>query len=513
MINPSLNKDPNDDIGKPIDDYVTHMVRLDPLNTLMGGTAAMRAARTKYLPQEPEESNLAYENRLNRSTLLNAFKRTVSYLSGQIFSKPIILLDDNPNEIKELSEDIDRQHNNIDVFCKKVFEAGLVDGITFILVDYPKAPTDLTKEDEKKIGVRPYWVHIPFSSVIGWRTENIDGKVKLTQIRIKEEVEVNDGKYGIKKVKRIRLLEPGYYEIYEDDSDGKETSWKLIESGEISFKDEIPLVIFRPGEKISYMIGSPPLEDLGYLNIAHWQSNSDQVTILHYSRVPLLFGKMLADDINKIVIGSNYMIHSNREDADLKYVEHTGQAIGSGRDNLDDLEQNMSLFGLQLLMPKTGRITATEKALSSSENDCTLKTWGQMFKDSIEQCIVFTCDWMKLSNPGSVRVNLEFRLLQTADADVLVKAYIAGILPRHLILQEFLRRGIIAEDSDLDQIEEWLLEDQQKKIFLSNANSLAGLTQNMSQGLPQPGGVLPEPNVPVGNPKRPALPNFTKKGK
>lgn len=498
------SKSPNDDISQPVDAYIEHQSRLDLPNTLLGGTDAMRKARTKYLPQEPEESDKAYENRLQRSTLLNAFKRTVSYLSGQVFSRPLIFQDDNPKEIKDLTEDIDKQNNNVDVFAKKVFEAGLVDGITCILVDYPSAPTDLTKEQEKALDLRPYWVHVPASSLIGWRTQTIGGEVKLTQVRILETVEKNDGKYGIKTVKRIRLLEPGRFELYEDDSDGKEISWKLIDSGETSFTGEIPLAIFRPGKQITFMTSEPPLEDLAYMNLSHWQSSSDQTNILHFARVPLLFGKMLADDVSKIEIGPNRMIHSNREDSDLRYVEHTGAAIGSGRDNLDDIEQNMSLYGLQLLMPKTGRITATEKALSSSENDCTLKTWALQFKDTLEQAIVYTAKWMKVENPGSVTANTEFRLLQTADADVLIKAKVSGILPKRTVLQEFLRRGIIAEDSDLDKIEEWLVEEQQV------ANTFSRLSA--TTGLPNPN-FIPEANVPIGNPKRPGLPNFTKKGK
>jgi hypothetical protein len=496
------SKSPNDDISQPVDAYIVHQDRLDLVDTLMGGTKAMRDARTKYLPQEPEESDKAYENRLQRTVLLNAFRRTVTYLSGQVFSKPLILQDDNPEEVKELTENIDLQNNNLEVFAKRVFEAGLIDGISCILVDYPIVPTDLTKEEEKSANIRPYWVHVPATSIIGWRTKTVGGEIKLTQIRILEEVEKDEGKYGIKTVKRIRLLEPGKYELYEDDSGGREISWKLIEKGEVSFKDEIPLAVFRVGEKISYMTAVPPLEDLAYLNLAHWQSNSDQTNILHFARVPLLFGKLLSDDISKLEIGPNRMIHASREDADLKYVEHTGQAIGAGREDLDNLEQRMALYGLQLLIPKTGRITATEKALSSSENDCTLKTWALIFKDCLEQALVYTAEWMKIDSPGSITVNTEYRLLQTADADVLIKAKVAGILPRRVVLQEFLRRGIIAEDSDVDEIFD-MLENESVSSFSGFSNT----------GLPQPGGTLPPPRVPIGSVKRPQLPNFTKKGK
>jgi hypothetical protein len=111
-----------------------------------------------------------------------------------------------------------------------------------------------------------------------------------------------------------------------------------------------------------------------------------------------------------------------------------------------------------------------------------------------------------------VIVHLQFRLLQSADADVLIKAKVANILPRHTVLQEFLYRGIINEDSDLDQIEDWLKEEEEAAI----SSSLQGtFLKNMKsvQPLPQPGGVLPEETVPLPKTGRAKMPAFTNRGK
>lgn len=508
--NPVLK--PEDDVSYPVDAWIDHQKRIKLLNTLMAGTSAMKEAGEEFLPKEPEESEKAYQCRIERSYLLNVFRRTVMYLGGQVFSRPMILQDDNPPEVFELAENIDRQNNNIDVFCKRVFEQALVDGISCILVDYPSAPTDLTKGEEKKLGVRPYWIHVPISSIVGWKVDIQEGKTSLTQIRIKEQVEKPKGKFGVEMVTRIRVINLGSYEIYEDSSGGHEKSWKLIESNTTTFTDEIPLAIFRPGDFITAMTARPPLEDLGFLNLAHWQSNSDQVTILHFARVPLLFGKLLADDPTKIAIGPNRMIHSMREESSLNYVEHSGSAIGSGREQLDDIESRMALYGLQLLIPKTGRVTATEKALSSGESDCTLKTWALMFKDCVEQALVYTSKWLKTDKVGSVVCNTEYRLLQVADADVLIKAKVAGILPRMTILQEFLRRGIIAEDSNIDDILDWLAEEEANAVSSSLQGTFLKNMQSV-QPLPQPGGVLPEATVPLPKTGRAKMPAFTNKGK
>jgi len=102
--------------------------------------------------------------------------------------------------------------------------------------------------------------------------------------------------------------------------------------------------------------------------------------------------------------------------------------------------------------------------------------------------------------------------LQSADADVLIKAKVANILPRHTVLQEFLYRGIINEDSDLELIEDWLAEEEANAI----SSSLQGtFLKNMKsvQPLPQPGGELPEETVPLPKTATAKLPAFTNKGK
>jgi hypothetical protein len=55
--------------------------------------------------------------------------------------------------------------------------------------------------------------------------------------------------------------------------------------------DYIPFVPLY-GTRLAFMMGISPLRDVAYLNVKHWQSQSDQDTILHVARVPILaFGR------------------------------------------------------------------------------------------------------------------------------------------------------------------------------------------------------------------------------
>jgi hypothetical protein len=99
------------------------------------------------------------------------------------------------------------------------------------------------------------------------------------------------------------------------------------------------------------MAGAPALQDLADLNVAHWQSQSDQRNILHVARVPILFGAGIPDDVEgqpgfKVSAGS--FTRATDPAAKLMFVEHSGAAIGAGDADLKNLEFQMQAMGLQL---------------------------------------------------------------------------------------------------------------------------------------------------------------------
>src|SRR6202012_5493868 len=98
-------------------------------------------------------------------------------------------------------------------------------------------------------------------------------------------------------------------------------TWIEYQSGVTSI-DVIPFVPVY-GFRKDFMIGAPPMIELAYMNVEHWQSKSDQQTILHVARVPILFGKDIGD--SPVAVGAGAMISASSKDADIKYVEHSGK--------------------------------------------------------------------------------------------------------------------------------------------------------------------------------------------
>ena len=223
-------------------------------------------------------------------------------------------------------------------------------------------------------------------------------------------------------------------------------------------------------KRTGFMTASPPLENLAYKNLEHWQSASDQRNILHYARMPLLFGRGLADlDEGEVEIGPDRMI-TGPADSDLKYVEHTGAAINSGRDDLRDIEDHMKLMGLEMLMPMSGGgQTATAKSLDYADINSPLQFMASNLGDAVELCFMFMAKWKKIASSGSVKVNTDFgiTLRDSADVQALVQARLAQEISAETFWSELKRRNILSDDFD-SATEKILISKEEPKEGVHN---------------------------------------------
>lgn len=427
----------SDDVQHEVAKYSAWMVDSDLPRTLYQGTKAMKLAGKKYLPANQLESDDVYKARLARSVLLNAFRKTSSFLAGQVFQADIVFDESVPEDFSDLKTNIDRSGNNINVFAKRVFQNGIGKGVSHILVDMDKVDEGATVEEKRQAGVRPYMREIRPEDVIGWLVE--DGV--LTQVRIRETTEQRDGKYGVKVVEQIRVLGQGYWELWE--LDGKTSA--MVDNGTFP-GNSLPFFTFIPGEEQSILTGETPLMDLAELNLAHWNSKSDQVNILHVGRVPILFGRHI--DADKIPVGTSQMITSGDDNADMKFVEIAGASIAAGAADLEELKAEMALYGLQQLIPRTGSMTATEKALSSSESHSSLGTWATEFSDflqSVCETVGVFGDFVFPEDGFTVNGEYNLGVADAATLTTILKAHDQGVLSAQGAFTELRRRGIVDE--------------------------------------------------------------------
>lgn len=504
--------DDNSKIAQRSPEWSAQKAALELPDTLLGGTKAMRAAGTKYLRKGEAEAQADYELRLHSTTLTDSYPRTLNFLTGQVFSKDVALEDETP-AIVELTDNIDNMGNNLSVFSARAFRAGLHAGVSFILVDFSKVQTRETEAGREyydaesdtwrprtlaaaqAMGWRPYWVLIESGSVVDIWTDTINGVSVMTQFRYFEP-KVTDETPWTRTVKqdRIRVLRPGSWEVWEaTEGADRKKNWVMTESGTTDL-DVIPVAAFIPGERKSEYTALPALQGLVDLCETHWQASSGHRHLMDWVRRPAFFGKMLGmGDGTPVKFGPNTLIESNSPDADLKSVGVDAASVTASKDDLARIESAMALYGLRLLMPRSGNTTATQHTLESAESDSALKRWAKAFKDTMERCFEFTAMWLSVDLPDAAGAKLNDDFVKVFDADqtrVMLEAQAAGIIPKEMAYESL--RSILPVRDDLDwQEAKVMLEDDARSSATGQpasaaaiASGLLGQTQGTAQGTP-----------------------------
>jgi len=415
------------------------------LDGLTGGTRAMRRAGRTLLPQFPAEDDAAFQTRLDTAVLTNFFGRTASVMAAKPFSQAVGSARVAP-AVAGFLPDIDGQGTEFPGFCEMLLRGCLSHGLGGVLVDCPPAPAGMTRAEEKAAGIRPFWAHYPAAAILGAKADRSDGEWRLRQLRLLENVAEEDGRFAERQVEQVRVLEPGSWELWRRAANSSQGSpngeWLLYDAGATTL-DVVPFQFFY-GVRREFGVGVSPLLDLAYLNCEHWQSSSDQQTILHVARVPILFGKGF-DPNASIRIGASSAVVVAEDTADLKFVEHGGHAIDAGRQSILDLEDRMRQLGAELLVKQKGNATATQVVSEGQASSCLLQSIVENFEDGLNACLDYTALWLGDVTRSRVELFKDFGVdsLSDASATLLLNAAESGLVSPETFFDEMRRRSII----------------------------------------------------------------------
>jgi hypothetical protein len=453
------------------------------VDTLWGGTESMRLAGQRMLPKEPYEEDDDYQQRLQRSVLVNYYKNTIQDAAGRVFAKDVELLSaaslmTDKTTVKMPAQpvmqafavDVDAQGNNVTQFSKQVFEQAINHGVSYILVDYPKTPNEdlTTLEQQVESGARPYWVHVPAPQVLDYKSAMIGGKERCTLFRYEEVVhELSSDGFSSTGYQQVR--------IYKHDKDsvpvfatyrrelGNSGNWQLVGVGVLTDANGQPLpaipvaVVYT--NKVGYGLGKPALEDLADLNIAHWQSYSDYRNITHVANVPFLFGKGLQSELDKdgrvkpMILSVRKAMTTNSETADIKWVEHTGQSIESARKALADMVDMMKEIGLKLRqdVAPNGR-TATEVVANVAESNSRLKSFALSLNDALNVALFYTAQFLGIPDMTRAKVCTDFAdiVTNTQDLQWILQAFDSGAIDAETVVSEMKRHNVIDPNAEVE---------------------------------------------------------------
>lgn len=423
---------------------------------LRGGTRAMRAAHTKWLPRESLEEEPRYYARLKRSTLFGAYSDTLGSLAGKPFSRPVTIAGDVPERLEGITRNADQQGRSLTQFARDIYEDGIHYGLAHVLVDMPQQVRGATRADVRD--VRPYFVRIRPCDLHGWRSER-DPKTGQTfprAIRWRESTTVPDGDFGEKAVERVRVMsfalpgEPnnGAFQVWERTEQGK---WALTAEGPHTFRG-IPLRTLYL-RRTGFMTGAPCLEDLAWANLEHWQSASDQRELMRFARCPLWFGTGIsAEERESFSLGPGAFMTSENPEARMSVVEHSGAAIRAGAEDLKATEDRMTILGLQPLMQRAQ--TATGESIREGRTQSAAQSWVQSLEGVLRELYEAGATYIgeELAPEFKVDVFNDFSVSvrATQDIEALIKARSAGEITRETFLAGLKRYSVLPDNLDVE---------------------------------------------------------------
>lgn len=337
--------------------------------SLRAGTRGMRAAGPLYLPKAAKEGDDEWMFRLNSSFCEELLGDAVDEMIAKPFAEPVTFEGTMPEWIKQLNVDVDGEGTGIQEFARGLMNEAVWWGLSHIAVDARDMPDELPPAP--LLGdfgdASPRMRVVPGPNMLCWYREKTRGR-PIREVRFYERV-----------VDAQEILE--HLHVWSKESLATWTRSYKSKRFEMPRSVEnrtgvLPIVTLYT-QRTGQFTARPPFMDLAWINLDHWQSYSDQRSILHIARTPTLFRKGFTEKElrQKVAIGARRAVGSSNADASITWVEVGGASITFGKEHLQGLKDCAREKSTRPLTSRgpvtaTGEINASEKATSDAQAWC-----------------------------------------------------------------------------------------------------------------------------------------------
>ena len=397
------------------------------------GTEYLRENSEAFLPLEPREDYDAYLARVNRSVFSPFTQRLIRAATGLVLRKPITLTGD-PYWTEMFKMDVDGCKSDLDEYARRVLMCSLTYGQSHILVDYPAPSGALSLAEERQQNRRPYWIEVDPTNLYGWRLDRESNYGNLIQARIAEKAVLPDGQFGEKVFDQIRVIEPGRYRVFRkkeqieemyDVSDNSVTGnfemgsadkdYQQVESGNFSL-GEIPLVTVYSG-KTENLVSKPPLLDIAYLNLAHFQRQADLIHSLHVASQPMLVMEGYDDQTKDLAISVNYAM-ATQPGNKVYYVEPASSAYDAQSAEIKELQMQMATLGISTLsQQKFVAESADARRLDRVDTNSMLAMVSMELEQKLQKAFNLSAEYVGIE-PPEVKISRDFDIERLIGQDI-----------------------------------------------------------------------------------------------
>jgi len=397
------------------------------------GTEYLRENSEAFLPLEPREDYTAYMARVNRAVFSPFTQRLIRAATGLVLRKPITLTGD-PYWTEMFKMDVDGCKSDLDEYARRILMCSLTYGQSHILVDYPAPSGAVSLAEERAQDRRPYWIEVDPNNLYGWRLDRESNYGNLVQVRLAEKAVLPDGDFGEKVFEQIRVIEPGKYRVFrktdqidemydladnsyagEFDAQTTGEEYKEVESGEFSL-GEIPLVTVYSG-KTENLVSKPPLLDIAYLNLAHFQRQADLIHSLHVASQPMLVMEGYDDQTKDVAISVNYAM-ATQPGNKVYYVEPASSAFDAQSSEIKELQMQMATLGISTLsQQKFVAESADARRLDRVDTNSMLAMVSMELEQKLQKAFNLSAEYVGIE-PPEVKISRDFDIERLIGQDI-----------------------------------------------------------------------------------------------
>ena len=403
------------------------------MKAVTNGTEYLRDNSEAFLPLEPREDYTAYLSRVNRAVFSPYTQRLIRAATGLIMRKPITLIGDSYwTDI--FAKDVDGCGSDLDEYARRVLICSLTYGQSHILVDYPAPTGALSLAEERAQNRRPYWIEIDPTNIYGWRLDREVNYGSMIQVRIAEKAVVPSGEFGEQVFDQVRVIEPGKFSIYRKVSPKKdlinlqdttyagnfdgpenEKDYELVDSGAFSL-GEVPLVSIYSG-KTDTLTSKPPLLDIAYLNLAHFQRQADLIHSLHVASQPMLVLEGWDDQTKDTTISVNYAM-ATQPGNKVYYVEPASSAFEAQTNEIQELQLQMATLGISTLsQQKFVAESADARRLDRVDTNSMLSMVSLELEQKLQKVFNLSASYLGIA-PPEVKISRDFDIERLIGQDI-----------------------------------------------------------------------------------------------
>lgn len=389
---------------------------------------AIRILTNEYLPKSDRETDAGYRIRKKSTAFVNYFSPIITGLTGLITSK-------EPNiegYEKFPMDNINGAGNSFPTFVKKVLSESMIAGVNFVMVE--------TNDNIPN----PFFKQYRYEQLVSYQ---LDAAQNTTQLVFSEDIEVPDGRFGIKKLSRYVVFYPGGGEVWYDNGEKpgitKQDEWKNNLS-------EIPFSAFITGTEITKYEIVPTFYDVAQLNEVILNVETQLANILSVvgNPIPIMYGDY---SDNQVTIGvKDVLLFQDKTNHGFEYKEIRGDGITKLQEKIKEIELAIDKTSFSVLA-KDDNNTVIDARDNQSKSSAFLSDTAEKLEDKFNNLFKFYSEIAGVQLPENIikfQKNFDDMFFNDKQLDVLLKMVEGGNISRETLWDKLKISGILPKEFD-----------------------------------------------------------------